>query len=153
MYCVLAELMKGDKTLEMHKEFLIYWYESDKFSYLYQLMLDNPESSARTAFGKFMRYLLVTLKMHEKDYLCKGEEYVVYGDNGATMTMEREKSLASRFIMHGIDLFNTKVAKFWARFDQFLELLYFFAVADVSDVEALISKPASEAPRSEDLDT
>ena len=60
-----------------------------------------------------MRYILVTLKMAEKDYLDAGEEYTVHGDNDTKMTMVREKSLAVRFIMHGIGLFNTKVAKFW----------------------------------------
>lgn len=43
-------------------------------------MLDNPETQARVAFGKFMRYLLVKLKMHEADYLGDGEEYTVEGD-------------------------------------------------------------------------
>lgn len=109
----LGELLRADKTLTLHKEFLLQWDEADRFSYLYQLMLDNPETQARVAFGKFMRYLLVTLKMHEADYLGDPEEYIVKGegDNGATMTMEREKSLAARFLVAGFDLFNTKVAK------------------------------------------
>ena len=116
-------------------------------------MLDNPETQARIAFGKFMRYLLVTLKMHEASYLGDGEEYTVQGDNGKSMVMEQEKSLAARFIKAGMELFNTKVAKFWNRFDQFLELLYFFGVADTADVEALVFGPAEKAPSAGDLNT
>lgn len=69
------------------------------------------------------------------------------------MVMEQEKSLAARFIKAGMELFNTKVAKFWNRFDQFLELLYFFGVADIPDVEALVFGPAEKAPSASDLNT
>jgi len=48
--------------------------------------------------------------------------------------MQRHKSLCARFVVRAIELFNTKVAKNWARFDQFHELLYTIALADVSDV-------------------
>ena len=116
-------------------------------------MLDNPETQARAAFGKFMRYLLVTLKMHEAEYLGVGEEYTVTGDDGKSMVMEQEKSLCARFLRSGMELFNTKVAKYWQRFDQFLELLYFFAVADVVDVEAVVFGPPEQAPAAADLDT
>ena len=149
---VLAELMHKDKTLTLHKEFLQYWWDSDKFNYLYQLLLENPELAARKAFAKFMRYVLVNLKFAEKDYLGDGEEYTEYGDNGTSMTMEHEKSLAARFIMHGIGLFNTKVAKFWQRNEQFQETLYYFGVADAKDVNAAMFGPSSEAVRAEDLD-
>lgn len=52
-----------------------------------------------------------------------------------------------------MELFNTKVAKFWNRFDQFLELLYWFGVADIPDVEALVLGPAEKAPTASELNT
>jgi hypothetical protein len=91
--------------------------------------------------------------MAEKDYLDEGEEYTVHGDNDTKMQMVREKSLCVRFIMHGIGLLNTKVAKFWQRFEPFLETLYFFGVADCDAVNAAMFGPAADAPRAQDLDT
>jgi hypothetical protein len=79
--------------------------------------LENPDSSARQAFGKFMRYIIVAVRDVEKDYLDEAEEYVIQGDNNTQITMTRHKSLAARFISEGIDKFNTKVAKFWTRFE------------------------------------
>jgi hypothetical protein len=136
----------------LHKEFLQYWWTSDKFSYLYQLLLENPDLAARQAFGKFMRYIIVAVRDLEKDYLNDPEEYVVQGDNGMTITMQRAKSISARFILHGIDMFNTKVAKFWQRFEQFLEMLYFFGVSDLKSAEDVILKPPGEGPRAGDLD-
>lgn len=85
---VLAEVMHQDKTMTLHKEFLQAWWDSDKFNYLSQLLVDNPDVRARQAFNTFMRYVLVSLKHAEKDYLGDGEEYTVEGDNGTSMTME-----------------------------------------------------------------
>jgi hypothetical protein len=44
--------------------------------------LENPDSAARQAFGKFMRYIIVAVRDLEKDYLDEPEEYIVQGDNG-----------------------------------------------------------------------
>jgi hypothetical protein len=69
------------------------------------------------------------------------------------MTMTRHKSLAARFITEGMDKFNTKVAKFWARFEQFLEMLYFFGVSDLKSAEEVVLSPGDSGPKSSDLDT
>lgn len=99
-----------------------------------------------------MRYIIVALRELEKDYLSEPEDYVVSGDNGVTITMQRAKALSARFILHGMDMFNTKVAKFWQRFEQFLEMLYFFGVSDLKSAEDVILKPPGEGPRAADLD-
>jgi len=79
--------------------------------------------------------VLVTLKMQERDYLLETEEYEGEGQDGQKVTMQRYRALSTRFVMRAIDLLNTKVAKNWTRFDQFHDLLYNFALADVADVE------------------
>jgi Zn-dependent peptidase ImmA (M78 family) len=69
------------------------------------------------------------------------EEYEVEGDNGDTrITMERHRSLCARFVVQALSLLNTTVAKNWSRFDQFHELLHFFALADISDIEKLTTR-------------
>ena len=65
----------------------------------------------------------------------EAEEYEVEGDDGTKMKMWRHRALSARFVVRAIELFNTKVAKNWARFDHFHELLYTFAMADLPDVE------------------
>jgi hypothetical protein len=95
-----------------------------------------------------MRYIVVAVRDLEKDYLDEPEDYVVSSDNGqSSFTMQRFKALSARFVSHGIDLFNSKVARFWQRFDQFLEMLYFFGVADLKAAEDVILLPPGEGPR------
>jgi hypothetical protein len=60
-----------------------------------------------------MRYIIVAVRDSEKDYLEEPEEYIIQGDNNTQITMTRHKSLAARFIAHGIDILNTKICKFW----------------------------------------
>ena len=99
-----------------------------------------------------MRYIIVAVRDLEKDYLDEPEEYTIHGDGGSSMTMVRHKSLAARFVNEGIDKFNTKVAKFWARFEQFMEMLYFFGVADLKSAEELVLSVGDQGPKSSDLD-
>jgi hypothetical protein len=75
--------------------------------------------------------------MEEKDYLYEAEDYEVFGDDGKSMTMQRHKALSARFVTRAIQLLNTQVAKNWSRFDQFHDMLYTFALADVKDVYPL----------------
>merc|ERR1719453_2058231 len=85
-----------------------------------------------------MKYVLVALKIKEKDYLFEAEDYEFEGDDGKKITLQRHKSLSARFIVKMIDLLNTRVAKSWSHFEQFLEILHVYAVADVPDVEAQV---------------
>ena len=93
------------------------WWEEDGFEYLFSLLLECGDLRVRQGVSALLRYVLVALKMHEKDYLYEAEEYEVVGDNGDKMMMERHKSLCARFVMRAIELFNTKVARNWPRFN------------------------------------
>lgn len=53
------------------------------------------------------------------------------------MTMQRHRALCARFVARAIEILNSKVAKNWSRFDQFHDLLFTFALADVDDVVGL----------------
>jgi hypothetical protein len=59
--------------------------------------------------------------------------------------MQRHRALCSRFVVRALDLLNSRVAKNWSRFDQFHDLLHFFALADLADVEHL--QPGQEPPK------
>lgn len=64
-----------------------------------------------------MKYILVRLKMKEKDYLFEAEDYEFEGDDGKKITLQRHKSLSARFIVKMLELLNTKVAKNWSHFE------------------------------------
>jgi len=134
----LAALLHKDASGELHREFLETWYDKDGFSYLIELLLECSDNRARTSVATLLKYILVTLKMKEKDYLFEAEEFEVEGDDGKKLPMQRYKSLSARFISKMLELLNTKVAKNWQNFEQYLEILYVYAVADVSDVEAMV---------------
>jgi hypothetical protein len=138
----LLELLRSEKSATLPREFLNTWYQEDGFDYLFQLLLECPDSLARTHAATLLKYVLVTLKMDEKEYLFEPEEYEIEGADGGKLTMQRPRSLYARFITKALDLLNTKVAKNWSRFDQFHELIRYVALADLSDVADL--KPAAK---------
>jgi len=113
------------------------WYDRDGFDYLFSLLLDCPDTRARQSVARLLKYVLVSLKMQDKEHLWEAEDFEVEGDDGAKMTMQRYKSLCARFVARAIELLTTKVAKNWSRFDQFHDLLLTVALADVSEVLAL----------------
>ena len=82
-----------------------------------------------------LKYVLVHLKMKEKDYLFEPEDFEVEGDDGNVMIMQRHRSLSARFIVRSIELFNNFVAKNWNKLEFFMDLLYTFGTADIEDVE------------------
>jgi len=49
-----------------------------------------------------LRYVLVTLKMQEQDYLMEMEDYEVEGDDGQKVKMQRHRSLCARFVVKAI---------------------------------------------------
>lgn len=134
---VLVDLMHRDASDQLPRKFLASWSERDGFDYLFSLLLENPDALSRGHTASLLKFVLVSLKMQEKDYLYEAEDYEVVGDDGKSMTMQRHKALSARFITRAMELLNTQVAKNWQRFDQFHDLLYTFALADVSDVYPL----------------
>lgn len=50
-------------------------------------MLDCPDALSRSNAASLLKYVLVSLKMQEKDYLYEAEDYEVLGDDGKSMTM------------------------------------------------------------------
>ena len=45
-----------------------------------------------------LKYVLVHLKMKEKDYLFEPEDFEVEGDDGNVMIMQRHRSLSARLL-------------------------------------------------------
>lgn len=75
--------------------------------------------------------------MQDKDHLLEQEEYELVGDDGLCLTLQRAKSLFSRFVIKALDILNSRVSRNWSRFDQFHELIQFAALGDISDIETL----------------
>ena len=131
----LLDLLRSDPALP--RLFLEKWWAEDEGNYLFQLLLECPDSLSRSCVGTLLKYILVTLKMQDKDFLFEREEYGLIGDDGLQLTLTRPKSPFSRFVTKALDLLNTRVAKNWSRFDQFHELIHFVALGDLSDIESL----------------
>jgi hypothetical protein len=134
---VLLEALRADKSADLARELMDAWYREDGFDYLFALLLECPDTRARTGVATLLKHVLVALKMREKDFLLEPEDYVVEGDDGARLTMQRHRALSSRFVVQALDLLNSRVAKNWSRFDQFHDLLHFFALADLEDLAGL----------------
>lgn len=139
---VLLKAMRADDSAELAEEFLAYWYHDDGFDYLFALLLECPDTRARSCVASLLRHVLVVLKLKDQHCLLEAEDFEVEGDDGTKMTMQRYKALSSRFVAQALSLLNSRVAKNWSRFDQFHELLHFYALADLSDLVEL--KPSDE---------
>lgn len=155
---VLLDLLRADESKTLAKEFLDAWYREDGYDYLFSLLLECPDSIARTHVATLLKYVLVTLKMQERDYLHEPEDYEVVGDDGQKLIMQRPRAHCTRFVTRALELLTSRVAKNWSRFDQFQELIHFFALADLEDVNDLRPTPAkgkqaAPTPRALDLNS
>lgn len=84
---VLVQIMQADPTNALAREFLETWYDKDGFDFLFSLLLECPDTRARTNVANLLKYVLVSLKIQEQEYLFEPEDYVVEGDDGKKMTM------------------------------------------------------------------
>mmetsp|Transcript_18286 Transcript_18286/g.31275 ORF Transcript_18286/g.31275 Transcript_18286/m.31275 type:complete len:924 (+) Transcript_18286:1615-4386(+) len=135
---VLTQFLKNDPSCSLAKQFLQYWYDRDHFAYLFDLLLECPDQRARTYVAFFVKYLVIKLREHEKEYLYEVEEFEVVADSGQTLTMQRYRSLCTRFMNSAISLLNYKAARNWNRFEQFLDVIHYFALCSLADVEQCI---------------
>lgn len=127
------------------------WYEEDNFNYFFSLLLECTDGKdSRPCVAVLLKYCLVTLKMQEREYLTESEDYEVQGDDDTSMTMTREKALSARFINKALSLLKTHVAKNWSRQEQFHEVIYFFAIGDTKDANALRAKDKQSRDTSEE---
>lgn len=97
------------------------------------IMLDCPDQTSRTYCGNLLKFVLVNLKMHEKDKLFEIMQVPIdkYDDEGKVCgkTMYPfQMSISARFITYMTSLLQTRVARSWIRFDQYLDLLFSFIV-------------------------
>lgn len=82
----LAELLNKDTTTQLISDFMAGWSEKDDYNFLIALILESPDTRARASVAALMRYILVRLKMKEKDYLFEMEDYEVEGDGEKKVT-------------------------------------------------------------------
>ena len=133
----MIKAFRADKSATLVKQFMDRWYREDGFNYLFETLLECTDMKSRKNAMTLMKYVLVALKMHEKEYLLEPEDFEVEGDDGKKLVMQRYRSLCTRFLDTALNRLNTQVAKNWSRFEQFLDMLYFLALADQKDIDLL----------------
>lgn len=126
---VLTEIMKQDEAL--CATFLDQCFQEDHCNYLLEILLDCTDATARMYVGGLLKFIITRLKFQEKDRLFETEKITTTNENGeVTSTVEQPASLCARFIMKCLSLFNTQVAKNWARFDNFMDIIYSFGCSE-----------------------
>jgi len=60
---VLVQIMQADPTNALAREFLETWYDKDGFDFLFSLLLECPDTRARTSVANLLKYVLVSLKI------------------------------------------------------------------------------------------
>ena len=128
MVDVMIDIFKTDDNLCF--KFMEQCYQEDNYDYLLVLLLECPDAVARLNIANLLKYILNQLKLREKDILYDKETITIEKEDGERFTQERYKALSSRFIMKCMMLLNSYVAKNWSKFDNFLDLLYSFAVGE-----------------------
>lgn len=118
---VLIEIMKQDESL--CGAFLHQLWEEDRWSYIMEILLECTDVQARTQIGNLMKFIINTLKKTERAKLFEIETVTCTDVKGETYTVQQASSICARFILKCLSLLNTQVAKNWARFDSFLEIL------------------------------
>lgn len=131
-------MLSGDDNL--CRVFLQQCFNEDKWQYLFDILLECTDSTARQHVGLLIKFILVRLKSVEKDRLTEVEPLV---NEAGEKVGERFVALSSRFIAQSVSILNTQVAKNWGRFDSFLEILYIFALG--SEITPSEGEPEDES--------
>jgi hypothetical protein len=133
---VMCRILQSDG--ELAKGFLRGLFEGEGSHAILELLLDNTETSGRAHIAHLVKFLLAHVKLLEKDKILNDEQEPgvgpVYDSTGNIIgTLNAEEgdtqpaSVAARFMNHLILLLPVRVARAWARFDEFLEIIYSFA--------------------------
>ena len=133
---VLTRILRKDPSGHLAHLFLKSWEEKDNFNHLFDLLLDCPDQLARTMTSLFLKYVIVTLRDSEKSILSETENHS--DSEGQPKTVF--KALSARFMEKAIKELNFKVAKNWVRFEQFLDVINYFAEGSLEDVESSLFK-------------
>jgi hypothetical protein len=115
-----------------------HWYQEDEFEYLFDVLLECPDQRARTYVAMFIKYVVIQLREKERDYLNEKEQYTTINLDGSEGKSIRFKALSTRFIMKAIMSLNYKAARNWNRFEQFLDVLKYFAIQNLDDIDTSI---------------
>jgi hypothetical protein len=98
-------------------------------------MLECPDSITRLNVTNLVKFIILKLKVKEKDILYDTtKEEVEYRSQDGQLSYKRIEetpvAITTKFINKCLDNLNTLIAKNWARFDYFLEVLASFATGD-----------------------
>jgi hypothetical protein len=132
---VLIDIMKTDEDLCF--AFMHQCYMEDNFEYLLMIMLECPDAVARLNVAILIKFILNKLKVRERDILYEVQR-VEYQQEGLTRVEETPLAITSKFMFKCLDNLNTLVAKNWARFDYFLDVLCSFALGETDSADEKI---------------
>jgi len=109
--------------------------EENNDNMVFELLLDNTECGSRLQISHLFKWLLAHVKLFEKDLILNGtteeiekKTYDELGQENGTDKFTQPASVAVRFMNQMINQLNFRVAKSWARFDEFIEMVLSFGV-------------------------
>mgnify|MGYP006893243660 CR=1 FL=1 len=60
---VLLQALRADSSAGLARELLESWSQEDGFTYLFSILLECPDTRARTSVATLLKYVLVVLKL------------------------------------------------------------------------------------------
>ena len=129
---VVVDILKQDAALSLN--FLSGLMEN-KAQIIIENVLESNETSTRVHVAHLVKFLLAHCMLLEKDKILANEmveeTVILYNARGDAVGETKEMRSASVFVRAMdflISVLNTQVARCWARFDEYLEMIYAVAV-------------------------
>jgi hypothetical protein len=109
-----------------------------------EILLECTDATTRLYVGGLVKFIVTKLKVIEKDRLHEMETITSTSESGEVTTVQQPASICARFILKCLSILNTQVAKSWSRFDNFLDILYAFALGG-EDIAPITTAPETLA--------
>jgi hypothetical protein len=121
----LIDLLKSSEDLQ--KRFMTTMLEDDEAEVFCKILFECPDKQAQTALAQVIKYLIVSLKVIERDEI---EEY-----NNDDPWDKESTPLSIQFLDILLSFRHTRAARAWPRFQSYLELLLSFGVQSPEQCE------------------
>ena len=127
---VMISIFKQDKKLVA--QFCTSIIDHNNGEALLEILLDCTDQLARSQIAYLFKFLLCSLKEIEREELLSlQEETITHNDQ----TFTQPKSVCARYMNLFSGLLNTRVAKAWNRFENFLDVISSFALFSSEEIE------------------
>jgi len=128
---VMISIFKQDKKLIV--SFCTAIIENNNGEAMLEILLDCTDQLARTTIAFLFKFLLCSLKEIEKEELLSLEEETLTQND---QVITQPKAICARYMNLFSGLLNTRVAKAWPRFENFLDMVCSFVLYSSNEIEA-----------------